>query len=357
MGIFHSICTIILLSINSQRHTQNACYSSWSVRLFLWLAILQTINCKYLIDDSPFIIQYPPATKISKCLAILTTNVLAPSECPLPPSCGESTFISVSDTWYGQETGICYGTTFRLPKNVDHNSSSIIDGWISLRVLYNEDNSGFENEIFAVAKFPNEHCILTNFQTEYAPIFNHESHTISFNPKHKKALIEHHCNPTLTPAQTAPIYCRSTVDELLADFPHNMITASTTNFPIVIGTSTALNHDFKIIDLDTNIRCIPIVTSTSYSLPGLLKVEKLVLTLIEKSVEIVFDASFTLLLDIVDQLHNLNYKYYLTEYALLAIITLHYLKRTLHRTLVLIITLYISGIKRRHAFNTTNIDE
>lgn len=55
-------------------------------------------------------IQWPPHNAPSRCVAVLDTNALLRSECPLPSSCHPWASQVVNHTWYGREVTLCVGT-------------------------------------------------------------------------------------------------------------------------------------------------------------------------------------------------------------------------------------------------------
>lgn len=139
------------------------------------------IPYSWLHDDLPWVqteywVRWPLRPPSPLCVVILETNVLIPSQCPLPKYCGPASWVKISEKWYGQELGMCIGAGGSVPDMSDDHPSTPEWGRISsLNIPEDGDVCATSKKYFLVSLNNGTRFVLTAGALVNIPVYDEAS--------------------------------------------------------------------------------------------------------------------------------------------------------------------------------------
>lgn len=342
------------------------------------IAASQIHNSSFLWHPTPTstFVNLPFSQVASKCIEILNTNKLLPSECTLPPHCGQQHWHQISSTWYGGEVGICVGLGVTPPIPYNHSAfHGFIDSrhqWARLYQIYLQadyaidepfveldvdDDDNILDELVLAEHSNGIWYLFTKYQVSFSSIYNMDSQEISYGTRAlhiNDAQGLHICHMTPSPGpMTDPIY-QGTYDEVLQHVPIMFNAVSLGTYP-KLPTSTdehTYNETHSILPNGSflwhkiNPTCSPYTETTAYSIPGFSYVKKLIAWTVELLISTATDLIASTFGDITQTISDLNTRYRIVETCVVVMLSAWHYPEFYRPAIITTLYLLFVGIKR-----------
>lgn len=314
--------------------------------LYVIAFLISFASAQTILSPNPLIILNPQATLNLKCLTVLKTNSLLEARCSLPRECGIPITLQLSRNWLGNERLLCYNINPTGVEYINTLGSDKPPGGIAH--LFNVE---YETRVLKhfVAVHTNEWCLYTKFQIRNIAYLNSSTHIFQLSDHAEHNIHAGNCYDTNKPQ---PLFCSKHKHTFLKNIPSPFNpTLHSYTLPAQINETHAL--DFVKPGYISARKhaylpyCKLLPLKTAYTIPFLHDIEHFLLSIIDTLFQaLIASITYTITTTILE-LQNLNQNYYIYEYVLITLYTLHKFEKRFITIATLAFSVAIIGINRQ----------